>query len=194
MPELIRAFFYMRTPMFNRLCFILLLILTATFSTSTFSQASSQQESAHKLKTAFTVILFNERTNNLEVMHRFYLHDAEEAVWELIDKKSDIIASPETQEKFAAYVTQRFALKDQNGKDIDLDLVGFQNDAGYFWVYQEIKQPEALTQLHIRDDSLRDIWTEQFNVVNIEGAGEVITLSFSGSDSWLSADLNNLTE
>lgn len=185
----------MRILMFNRLCFISLLILTATFSNPTFSQqANTKQENAHKLKTAFTVVLFNERTNNLEVMHRFYLHDAEEAVWEIFDKKADIIANPETQKEFAAYVTQRFALKDQNGKDIDLDLVGFQNDAGYFWVYQEIKQPESLTQLHIRDDSLRDIWTEQFNVVNIEGLNDVVTLSFSGSDTWLSADLVNPTE
>lgn len=185
----------MRTLMFNRLCFISLLVLTAIFSCPTFSQqATTKQQSAHKLKTAFTVILFNERTKNLEVMHRFYLHDAEEAVWEIFDKKADIIANPETQKEFATYVTQRFALKDQNGKDIELDLVGFQNDAGYFWVYQEIKQPEGLTQLHIRDDSLRDIWTEQFNVVNIEGLNEVITLSFSGSDSWLSTELNQAAE
>lgn len=173
--------------MFTRLCLITFLIITATFSHS----ASSEQQAAHKLKNAFTLILFNERTHNLEVMHRFYLHDAEEAVWEVIDKKADIIGSEDTQAKFAEYVIKRFALKDQNNQDIQLDLVGFQNDAGYFWVYQEIQQPSKLTELKIRNDALRDIWDEQFNVVNVEGFGQVLTLSFSGSDTWLSADLSN---
>jgi len=173
--------------MFTRLCFITLLIITATFSNS----VSSEQQAAHKLKNAFTLVLFNERTHNLEVMHRFYLHDAEEAVWEVIDKKADIIGSEDTQAKFAQYVVKRFGLKDQTGKDIELDLVGFQNDAGYFWVYQESKQPSGLTRLQIRNSALRDIWDEQFNVVNVEGFGQVITLSFSGSDTWLSADLSN---
>jgi hypothetical protein len=173
--------------MFNRLFLITLLIITATFSQS----ASSKQQSAHKLKNAFTIVLFNERTHNLEVMHRFYLHDAEEAVWEVIDKKADIIGSEDTQEKFAQYVIKRFGLKDQAGQDIKLDLVGFQNDGGYFWVYQEVKQPVGLTQLQIRNSALRDIWDEQFNVVNIEAFGQVITLSFSGSDTWLSTDLAN---
>lgn len=175
--------------MFTRLCFITALIITATFSKPVLSE--QQDQAAHKLKNAFTVVLFNERTHNLEVMHRFYLHDAEEAVWEVIDKKADIIGSEDTQAKFAQYVVERFDLKDQNGIDIKLGLVGFQNDAGYFWVYQEIEQPKDLTQLHVRSSALRDIWDEQFNVVNIEGFGQVITLSFSGSDTWLSANLSN---
>lgn len=186
MPDLPRAFLY-EIIMFKRLTLITLIVITAAFS----SPSISKQESAHKLKTAFTVILFNERTDNLEVMHRFYLHDAEEAVWELIDQKADIIGNPDTQEKFAEYVIKRFGLKDQNGDDINLDLVGFQNDAGYFWVYQEIKQPTGLTQLQIRDDALRDIWDEQFNVVNVEGFEQVVTLSFSGSDTWLSTDITH---
>ncbi len=48
---------------------------------------------AHKIKTAFSILLFNERTGNLEAVHRFYLHDAEEAVWALFDKNADIIGS-----------------------------------------------------------------------------------------------------
>ncbi len=153
------------------------------------TQVAAEQTNAHKLKTAFSIVLFNQRTNNLEVMHRFYLHDAEEAVWELIDKKADIIGDQDTQAQFTQYVINRFAMKDQTGKDIPLELVGFQNDAGFFWVYQEIKQPQDLTELHIKHDALRDIWDEQFNVVNIEGLEQIVTLSFSGSDTWLTAKL-----
>ena len=56
-----------------------------TYIFLTVSLLLSFAADAHKIKTAFSIILFNERTNNLEVVHRFYLHDAEEAVWELFD-------------------------------------------------------------------------------------------------------------
>ncbi|MDG1816469.1 MAG: hypothetical protein P8H22_10245, partial [Glaciecola sp.] len=36
--------------------------------------------SAHQQKSGLTTVLFNPRTNNIEVMHRVYMHDAEHAV------------------------------------------------------------------------------------------------------------------
>ncbi len=35
---------------------------------------------AHQQKIAITTVLFNPRTQNIEIMHRFNLHDAEHAV------------------------------------------------------------------------------------------------------------------
>lgn len=162
----------------------------------------SFDSSAHKMKTAFTIILFNERTDNLEVVHRFYLHDAEEAVWEIFDgdnnkdsstessKKADIIGDEITQQNFSEYVINHFALKDQFNKTIPLSTVGFHNDGGYFWVYQETKAPKHLSKLHIKQNALMDIWSQQYNVVNIEGLDKVYTLNFSSSDDWLSIPIN----
>lgn len=146
----------------------------------------STEVSAHKIKTAFTIILFNDRTEHIEVVHRFYLHDAEEAVWELFDKDADIIGSEKTQAIFTEYVMSKFALKDQDGHPIKLDTLGFQNEGGYFWVYQETPYKKDLTKLYIQQDALKDIWSEQYNVVNIEGLDQVYTLNFSDSDEWLS--------
>lgn len=144
---------------------------------------------AHKIKTAFTIVLFNDRTDNLEVVHRFYLHDAEEAVWELFDKKADIIANEKTQQQFAEYVIGNFTMLDQNNTPIKLETIGYQNEGGYFWVYQEIKQPTDLTELKIRHNALKDIWTEQFNVVNIEGLDQIYTLNFSDQDEWIAINV-----
>ena len=38
------------------------------------------QAVAHQQKIAITTVLFNPRTENIEIMHRFNLHDAEHAV------------------------------------------------------------------------------------------------------------------
>ncbi|NVK25443.1 MAG: hypothetical protein HWE10_10990 [Gammaproteobacteria bacterium] len=158
----------------------LLLIVVALISTDSL---------AHKMKAAFSIILFNERTNNLEAVHRFYLHDAEEAVWEMFDSNADIIGSEETQQKFADYVIKNFELKDQAGNPISLDTVGYQNDGGYFWVYQETPQPKGLTKLHIKQQALQDIWSQQFNVVNVEGLDKVYSLNFTSRDEWQSITL-----
>ena len=144
---------------------------------------------AHKMKNAFTIVLFNDRTGYLEVMHRFVLHDAEEAAWRLFNSKADIISDDKTQAQFAAYVETRFQMKNQDGEVLPLELLGYQNDAGYFWVYQEIKMPNKLTKLSIRNDVLREIWSEQFNVVNIEGIQQTTSLHFSDSDTWRSAEI-----
>lgn len=152
--------------------------------------SSSFTSHAHKMKSAFTIVLFNDRTGNLEVMHRFVLHDAEEAAWQLFDAKSDIIADELTQAKFAAYVDTRFALQNQDGEAIPLEMIGFQNDAGYLWVYQEVKIPKDLTRLRIRHDALREIWTEQFNIVNVDGLDKTTSLHFSDSDTWRSVEIN----
>ncbi|GAA0292795.1 hypothetical protein GCM10009128_09120 [Psychrosphaera haliotis] len=147
---------------------------------------------AHKMKSAFTIVLFNERTNHIEVMHRFMLHDAEEAAWQLFDAKADIIADDMTQAKFAAYVEEKFELRNSQNEALPLSLVGYQNDAGYFWVYQEIKMPKRLKGLAVRQDSLREIWDEQFNIVNIEGRGPATSLHFEGSETWKRIELPEL--
>ena len=64
---------------------------------------------AHQMKTAITKLLFNDRSGQLEVMHRFYLHDAEHAVRQLIDSDADMIGDEQTRAQFAQYVQQQFS-------------------------------------------------------------------------------------
>ncbi len=134
---------------------------------------------AHQQKAAITKVLFNPRTGNIEVMHRFYLHDAEHAVRQIFGRNADIISDGESQSIFADYVGERFALK--NG-DVELPLsaVGFEIERAFFWVYQETPITVGISDLTIKHNALRDVWPEQTNTVNIEGLGDVKTATFSG--------------
>ncbi|WP_395338494.1 DUF6702 family protein [Ningiella sp. W23] len=138
---------------------------------------------AHQQKAAITTILFNERTSNIEVMHRFILHDAEHAVKRLFSAHADIYRSIATQQQFMDYVIERFSLTDSAGNDIALEAVGFEVDGKHMWVYQEAPQPETLDGLRVEHNALREIWPKQTNTVNIEGKGEIQTLSFSANDN-----------
>ncbi|MCC3859790.1 DUF6702 family protein [Pseudemcibacter aquimaris] len=160
---------------------ITLLVMAGVFTTSAF---------AHQQRAAITKVLFNKNTGNLEVMHRFYVHDTEHAVQMIFDKNADIISSKETQEQFAQYVADRFAIKPLNGPELKLDMVGYEIDRQFIWVYQEIKAPENIEGLTIIHNALRDIWVDQINTVNVEGRGELKTATFVGNIELLNVELD----
>ncbi|MDX1391509.1 MAG: DUF6702 family protein [Rheinheimera sp.] len=142
------------------------------------------QVGAHEMKSALTKVLFNPRSGNIEVMHRFYVHDAEHGVKQLFDKSADLLNSADTQQTFSQYVSEHFALARPNGEPIVLNLVGGQLDGRFFWVYQEAAMPQALTGLRIRHSALQALWPTQINTVNIEGQGAVKSLSFDSKTGW----------
>jgi hypothetical protein len=140
--------------------------------------------SAHQQKTAISTVLFNQRTENIEIMHRFRVHDAEHAVKEVFGKDADIIDSKETQQQFGDYVNQRFNLFDSNEQSLPLKMVGVELDGKFFWVYQETALSPLSNQLDnitIRHNALRDLWPEQVNTINVEGKGKLQTLTFTDS-------------
>lgn len=158
--------------MMNKKHYIFALIVGLIFS-APFS-------SAHQQKSAISTISFNPKTHNIEIAHRFRMHDAEHAVKHIFGKEADIIKSSQTKEQFTQYVNERFSLY-TNSKSIPLTSVGYENDGLFFWVYQETTEPPALKDLSIRHNALRDIWQSQVNMINIEGKGDLQTITFSDS-------------
>ena len=133
---------------------------------------------AHQQKEAITQVLFNARTGNIEVMHRFLLHDAEHATRQLYGGDFDLLGSSEARERFESYVHERFTLKDQDGAALALSPVGHEVEGRYLWVYAEVPIPDGLTALTIAHDALRDVWPEQVNLVNVERDKQVRSATF----------------
>lgn len=156
----------------NNHYFIVVLILGLFFAAPT--------SLAHEQKAAISTISFNPRTHNIEIMHRFRMHDAEHAVKLIFGKDADIIKSIETKEQFSNYVNKHFSMY-TNDTLLKLTTIGYENDGQYFWVYQETTEPPALDNLNIRHNALREIWPSQVNIINVEGKGEVKTMVFSDS-------------
>lgn len=148
---------------------------------------------AHQQKNAVTRILFNPNTGNIEVMHRFFLHDAEHAASQIFGERLALMESAESRELFGNYVVNRFAVDatHANGETstLDLDYVGSEIDGQFVWVYQEIAADANITALAIVNLALRDVWADQTNLVNIERDGEIYSLTFTGSDERLRVEL-----
>ena len=154
-----------------------------------FSLLLSGNAYAHQQKTAVTTLNFNHRSHSLEVMHKFYLHDAEHAVRDLFDPSADILVSRDTQETFANYVRKQFAIKDASQQNLKLEYVGLELDGNYLWIYQEAKITENLDSLSISNGALQELWPAQVNLVNIEGKGKIKSLLFGRADNWLNVEL-----
>lgn len=133
---------------------------------------------AHQQKEAITRVLFNPRTGNIEVMHRFLLHDTEHASRKLFGGKANLLGSAADRNRFENYVHGRFSLKDQDGATIALKPVGNELDGRYLWVYAEAPIPVGLTALTLAHDALRDVWPEQVNLVNVERDKTVKSATF----------------
>ena len=146
---------------------------------------ASTSSYAHQLKSAVSTVLFNERTGNIELMHRFYLHDTEHAVEELFGKQADMLNKQEDQARFATYVAEHIGVKNLDGQALNIKPVGFEIDGKFFWVYQEISmQDEPLKGLQMSQGTLQDLWPSQVNMVNFEGRGKVKTLYFEEGSQW----------
>lgn len=142
---------------------------------------------AHQQKAAITQVGFNERSGNLEIMHRFSLHDAEHAVRALFDGSADIIGSEQTRQQFADYIRDTFALYRTDGSELPLRSVGHEIEGTFFWVYQELPVDAPPLELRARHDALRELWPEQTNTVNVQLHGALHTLTFSGATRRLTA-------
>lgn len=123
---------------------------------------------AHQQKESYTRVLFNERTGNIEVMHRFLLHDAEHASHKLFDGDADLLGSAEDRDRFERYVHSGFTIRDQAGTAIELTPVGNEIEGDHLWVYAEAPIPAGLSALTLTHDALLEIWPEQINRVNVE--------------------------
>jgi len=139
---------------------------------------------AHRLKAAITTALFNPRTGNIEVMHRFYSHDAEHVLRTITGRGIDVLDDPADRRRFSAYVHERFELTGI-GADLEpLSLVGAELDGDFLWVYQRTPVPESgLEGLEARFDAMRDLWPSQVNTLNVERGRRVRTLVFDADDT-----------
>lgn len=149
---------------------------------------------AHQQKNAVTRILFNENTGNLEVMHRFFIHDAEHAAGLIFGERQMLAESRESRELFSSYVINRFSIEASfrkgNSEVLGLSYVGEEVDGQFLWVYQEIPAQEGIMAFTIENLALRDVWSDQSHLVNIERDGRIYSLTFDSSAEVLTVELD----
>ena len=148
---------------------------------------------AHEQKTAVTRILFNDSSGNIEVIHRFFIHDAEHAASVVFGEAQNLIESADSRKLFSNYVMNRFAIAAEGSRgdstELKLQYVGEEIEGQFLWVYQEAGQLQDVKSLSVVNVALRDIWPDQANLVNVEKDGQIYSLYFADSDESLRVEL-----
>ncbi|KAF7764787.1 hypothetical protein PCIT_b0856 [Pseudoalteromonas citrea] len=142
---------------------------------------------AHQLKAALSTVVVNEASGELELTHRYYLHDVEHAVAHLFGDEVDIFSAD--QHKFVKYVHAHIRLKQPNGQILPLRNIGARIKKPFFFVYQQSVLPDNIAQLSMQNTVLRDVWCTQINMVNFKIQNVTRTLHFDGNDDWLSVNV-----
>ena len=118
----------------------------------------------------------------LEIAHRLIIHDAESTLMDVLGARADLVGDKEAQERFEAYVADRFAIGDAaTDTAFDLTLLGGEVERGHYWVYQEAILDKPVEALSIAQGVLMDAIPAQTNRVNVKHDGRVQTLIFSSS-------------
>ncbi len=146
---------------------------------------------AHQQKEAYISLLFNQRTGNMEISHRFLLHDAEHGLSFILKGAGDLSADELTQQRFFDYIQQHFKARDNDDRDLPLKPVGYEVDGKYFWIYQESKIPDTEV-IKLKHSALHELWPSQTNHINIEKDGWVksLRLQKQDNDRWHSINLS----
>ena len=146
---------------------------------------------AHQLQVAMTTVSVNTRTGSIEVIHRFYTHDTEQAMSVIAGRQSDLVQAEAVQQRFGQYVQGNFKILDQDSLELPLSLVGVEPEGDVIFVYQETPLPGQLSKISILNTALLDFLPGQVNTVNVECGGELSTLEFSkGSKMPLTASID----
>jgi len=145
---------------------------------------------AHQQKEAYTTMLFNQRTGNLEVTHRFYIHDAEHAMAAIANRKADLTADVKALHEFSDYVRDSFKVKLSEDEFLYLDTVGQEVEGKYLWVYQETPIDPELKIFKLNMTALQSVWPEQINHINVERNGKVKSVRLKKSSQWQTISLD----
>jgi hypothetical protein len=137
---------------------------------------------AHRALSAVTTVEWNAEARRIEVAHTLHAQDMEVALAQLYpgDALPDL-TRPKDQAKLALYVEKHFRLSDPNGA-ITLTAVGVDLQGQEAVFFREASRAAPSAELVVEDTILRDIFSQQANLVNVRMAKRTRTLIFSGKD------------
>ena len=159
-----------------RICFLVLMTVFATLVARPVAEA-------HPRKEANLEISYNERTDRVEIVHRFRLYDAEDVVQKLYEPTLSIVEDERAQALFGEYVEARFSLI-RDGQAVDLSFVGGEIADGSVWIYQEAEPFPLEGVFVLRHSALMDVFANQVSIVNIRLTDEVESFLLSRTSPW----------
>ena len=97
---------------------------------------SNQSAQAHRLDATETSVSFNQRSQHIEVIHKFYLHDVNHLIQQHFAANPDADKADKNQ-AFVEYILTSVKLN-IHSIDEPLSYIGSEEDGKFFYIYQEV--------------------------------------------------------
>lgn len=137
---------------------------------------------AHRSKSVFSSITWNPERSQLEVVHRLHTDDVEIGLAAYADLGEYIdLREIRNQARLMVYVEGHFALETDDAP-LGLEPIGVELKGREVLVHQQVEMPAPPMALGVRNEILRDVFSGQTNLVNINLGGRPRTVLFSGRD------------
>ena len=130
---------------------------------------------AHRMKAGATEISVNDRTGELEIIHRVYAHDLLEALGDLEMEEADFLASEAGLQQVETLVRQEFRVAEGDGRLLSLTYVGAEQDGEFAWIYFTAPVPADTSSFIVDNDILSNAFDDQIMMTNFRFDSEVRT-------------------
>jgi len=130
---------------------------------------------AHRMKAGATEIAVNERTGEMEIIHRVYAHDLLEALGNLELDETELLSSQSGLAQIEQLVRAEFRVAEGDGRLLELTYVGAELDGEFAWIYFTASAPEDTSSFVVDNDILSNAFEDQVMMTNFRFNSDVRT-------------------
>jgi hypothetical protein len=132
----------------------------------------------HPLHLSVSDLVLNPQSGSLEISHRIFLDDLEDALKEYTGQPIDLTNPKDpqyAQEMVGRYLQQHFQLH-INGKAVKPQYVGYELEEEAVWAYMEVPGLRQFGSISIQNTLFFDRFTDQLNLVHVSQKGKIKSL------------------
>ena len=130
---------------------------------------------AHRMKAGATEIAVNERTGEMEIIHRVYAHDLLEALGNLELDETELLSSQSGLAQIEQLVRAEFRVAEGDGRLLELTYVGAELDGEFAWIYFTAPVPADASSFVVDNDLLSNAFEDQVMMTNFRFNSDVRT-------------------
>ncbi len=125
---------------------------------------------SHPIHVSITEINWNESTKSLEIAHKIFIDDLEDALEKQFNLRLHLATDRENEETdmyLKKYLAQHFQLQG-NGKPLLYHYLGKEYEQQAIWVFAEVQGVRKLKNLEIKNAILVDLYADQDNLLHLQ--------------------------
>ena len=138
----------------------------------------SHAVTAHNYHGVLTTVDHNVTAGSVEVIHRFFAHDMEQALSQIKGEQFLLDSGEEAEAMIKSIVSRHFVMDDGDAT-IPLTWVGMEEDGEFLYVYQEAPMAMPSPRLGVTNTLLFSAFERQINTVNVRFPGMKRSYNFS---------------